>query len=1012
MLTNSNHDHTLVFEARIQAKIDHPNICKIYQVEQASSQNPHSYIVMQYIEGLSALKWLELQGGSIEPYHVIELMQKVCDGLQVLHAQGIIHRDIKPENIMLAEDQHLGLQPFVVDFGLANKDMPDKSPNNSKTVKGTPAYMSPEQWQNAKLDSRSDVYSIGATLYLLLTGTRPVPVDAPSAVNRFDHPNWLALPLDLQTIVRKCMNEQREKRYQSARELNQELQRYLAGEPIISLKNNRYWLKKKLLKYKWPVMLYTTLTLSVLTSGIWYQYQAHQQQTREQLIAKFSSKVENLDANVRLSKMTLPHDISQESQQWQQQIEQLQTEMKNIGDIAFGPGHYAIGRMYYTLQQYDQALEHLQMAWRSGFKQQRVAYNLALSHGAIYQRQKAITNNITSTTARSDKLQQLNNEHRQPAIKLLKQSLDNSPYQSFTQALLHYYQQDYPKALEQLTKTDDLPSWFYQHHVLRGDIMLSKTVKVGAAHIDKQVHQFAEQALKSYHIAAQIGRSDLQLKLKPVNVYLRLLNNSIYGKQDDFSALYHKATQVLEQAKVINANHPQIFAYQGRLFALLRKYQEQHSGDPLIASQHEIDNFKKAITLEPKNADLHIALGMAYTAKIKLLKQQDMPIEQLFPVALTTFAQVPENQKDYTYYNYIAALNHELAVHQAQKYASKTLAAPIERNVPQNEKYFGNAIASYQSAIDKKPDAIGAYLNLGLVYRDWSHWVEPTHAIDKFNRAITYYQQAKTLNPNHFVLNFNLTQSHNNLARINTFLAGNIEQNISDAQTYLNISQKLNPNHPFVMLESANLNTIIAIDQWQKGCPYQPWFDKAKADLEKALSASPNHTILRDGRAWIYALEQQVSYFAHHNTIVKTASFDTALTLSKDINSKKWQHHLLIALLNHQHHQFTPQAFNDLPIIPDAKLAFAEWLSQQQQFAKAETIFNSITRIFPSILWHYQLNHLQRWSQALSQSNQATTQTQIEQKTATLKQKLYRRYPALVADTNHNNTDNSCNITH
>jgi serine/threonine protein kinase len=125
MLTNSLVNQTLLVEARMQAKIEHPNICKIYQVEEANEANSNSYLVMQYIPGTSALQWLAQQGDLVQTAQVITLMQKVSDGLQAMHAQGIIHRDIKPDSIMFATDDENDLQSYMVDFGLANVDNDD-----------------------------------------------------------------------------------------------------------------------------------------------------------------------------------------------------------------------------------------------------------------------------------------------------------------------------------------------------------------------------------------------------------------------------------------------------------------------------------------------------------------------------------------------------------------------------------------------------------------------------------------------------------------------------------------------------------------------------------------------------------------------------------------------------------------------------------------------------------------------------------------------------------------------
>jgi serine/threonine protein kinase len=493
MLTRSVLNQTLLPEARMQAQIDHPNICKTYQVVEADENNSDSYLVMQYISGKTAHQWMQERSETVKPKQLITLMQKVCDGLQAMHARGIIHRDIKPHNIMFAVEGENGLEPYMVDFGLANIDKGTPNGQGKMAVEGTPSFMSPEQWKNDLLDCRSDVYSFGATLYQLLTGlkSRPACNDSDST-GQYDNPRWQILPEDIRAIVQKCMQPERENRYQSARELNKELQRFLTGEPVRSLPGKSYWLKKKILKNKWPALLVFVLSIGGISTGIWQQ---NQQQVREQLLTNFTSHVERLEADVQASKMSVRHDITLETAQWQQQIDTLKAQISSIGDNAYGPGHYAIGRMYYSLQQYDKALMHLQLAWENGFQQTRVAYNLALSHGAIYQQQKTIISNIRGGTTRRDKMSILNKQHRQPAINYLEQGMSDFPYQSFTKALLQYYQGEEDQALATLEQAQDLPSWFYQHHVLRGDIYLAKIRKAEATHNDEQMQSHSKLAL-------------------------------------------------------------------------------------------------------------------------------------------------------------------------------------------------------------------------------------------------------------------------------------------------------------------------------------------------------------------------------------------------------------------------------------------------------------------------------------------------------------------------------------
>jgi serine/threonine protein kinase/Tfp pilus assembly protein PilF len=216
----------LFVEARAAAKLDHPNICSVYEV---GEEEGRQFIVMQYLEG----ETLDVRA-SRNPLPLSEILtvaSQVADALAEAHAHTIIHRDIKPANIMLTRRG----QAKVMDFGLAKSisgtvDCDAKTQSvltTPGTILGTLPYMSPEQVRGEQLDARSDVFSFGVTLYELVSGKQPFASESaaatasailtrePASLGRFAS----ELPDELQRIVRKCLEKNREQRYQSARDL-------------------------------------------------------------------------------------------------------------------------------------------------------------------------------------------------------------------------------------------------------------------------------------------------------------------------------------------------------------------------------------------------------------------------------------------------------------------------------------------------------------------------------------------------------------------------------------------------------------------------------------------------------------------------------------------------------------------------------------------------------------------------------------------------------------------------
>ncbi|MCI0340408.1 MAG: protein kinase [Planctomycetales bacterium] len=161
-------------EARAAARLEHPNVVQVYQVGEHGGRH---FIVMQFVEGESLAAAIRREG-AIEPVRALRWMLDVSRGLAMAHEMGIVHRDIKPDNILVTRRG----EPKLADFGLAREVESQSEISQSGQVLGTPYYMSPEQCDAQPADGRSDIYSLGATLYHMLTGRRPFEADNPLQV--------------------------------------------------------------------------------------------------------------------------------------------------------------------------------------------------------------------------------------------------------------------------------------------------------------------------------------------------------------------------------------------------------------------------------------------------------------------------------------------------------------------------------------------------------------------------------------------------------------------------------------------------------------------------------------------------------------------------------------------------------------------------------------------------------------------------------------------------------------
>ena len=222
-------------EAQAAANLDHPGIVPIYEVGCLDEQH---FFSMGFVDGESLSK--RVAEGPLAPGEAAELTRLVAGAIEYAHSKGIIHRDLKPANVLLDSEGN----PKLTDFGLARQLGGDSQLTATGQVLGTPGYMPPEQAEGRtdELDKRADVYSLGAILYTLLTGRPPFQAatlvetlrqvcEQPPVGVRQLNPN---VPVDLETISHKCLEKDATKRYQSAQELVDELQRFLDGEPILA----------------------------------------------------------------------------------------------------------------------------------------------------------------------------------------------------------------------------------------------------------------------------------------------------------------------------------------------------------------------------------------------------------------------------------------------------------------------------------------------------------------------------------------------------------------------------------------------------------------------------------------------------------------------------------------------------------------------------------------------------------------------------------------------------------
>src|SRR5579862_9469393 len=240
---NSDVLHRFKQELILARKVTHRNVIRIFDLGDADGVK---FITMDYIEGTD-LKSLIREKGKFAPKEAKQIIVQVCNALEVAHAEGVIHRDLKPQNIMVDEQGKVS----VMDFGIARSMEMGGGMTQTGALVGTPEYMSPEQAKGEKVDARSDLFSLGIIFYELLTGCSAYKADTTMATLWKRTHEAVRPPVELEpgipravnNMVVKCLEIDRERRYQSVTEFARDLEAWEAGTSISAATPTQRWLR-------------------------------------------------------------------------------------------------------------------------------------------------------------------------------------------------------------------------------------------------------------------------------------------------------------------------------------------------------------------------------------------------------------------------------------------------------------------------------------------------------------------------------------------------------------------------------------------------------------------------------------------------------------------------------------------------------------------------------------------------------------------------------------------------
>jgi serine/threonine protein kinase len=431
------------FEAERQAlaMMDHPSIAKVFDAGVTGPANGCSgrpYFVMELVRGLPITEYCDVNNLSVRER--LELFASVCQAIQHAHTKGIIHRDIKPTNVLVTrQDDHPVVK--VIDFGIAKalgQQLTDKTLfTEFSQMIGTPLYMSPEQAQlsSSDIDTRSDIYSLGVLLYELLTGSTPVSKEqlrgaafdeirriireeepqkpstritaeltAPSiAVQRHTERDKLARLVrgELDWIVMKALDKDRNRRYETASGFATDIQRYLANEPVQASPPSAVYRLRKFARRYSGLVLAASLILLALVAGVigttWGLIRAEQQRAvMERQRDRARQAIETVLSDQAIDQLTREKKLRPEQEDFLSKLIQYYAESAEGGGATEQErsrqalAYFRIGRMNQILGRFQDSENAYRLA--VAIRRQLVAdfptqpqfrLDLALSHNAL-----------------------------------------------------------------------------------------------------------------------------------------------------------------------------------------------------------------------------------------------------------------------------------------------------------------------------------------------------------------------------------------------------------------------------------------------------------------------------------------------------------------------------------------------------------------------------------------------------------------------------------------------------
>ncbi len=832
-------------EAQVQARVEHENLCPIYEVGDVEG---HSYIAMQYVSGGSIKEIADL----LSPVDKVEIMVDVADALHAAHQTGLIHRDIKPANILVERNPGGSWHPYVVDFGIARDIDTPHELTVSGMVLGTPAFSSPEQvrGESSTLDRRTDVYGLGATLYWFLTGRSPyegayteilsdVADRDPVPPHRIDR----TIPVDLETIVLKCLEKEKDRRYDSARELSEDLRRFLAGEPIMARPATVFYKLGKRVRKHPRLVTAAVVTIAAFVALGLVSLRANLQTRRQAAVAQLlTERAREIESFARVAAMMPLHDRTQERDAIKGRMLAIENEMKRLGAISSGPGHYALGRGWLALHDYGAARHHLERAMEMGYDSPGVSYALGMALGRLYQRDLTIARRIENDELREARVTEIERDLRDPALVLLRSGEDTvveAP--QYAEALIAFYGGDLSEALDATRGAFRTEEWLYEAKLLEADILAEIAAGMRLnGDADGALSTLAE-ADAAYSLAAAIARSDPSIHEGQCALWTQIMDMRS-RRGEPVVEPFETAVEACDRALRIDPERADIHERLSHLYWRWADIVNDRGGSAEAFLRQAIASADRAIVLDPESVSAYVTKGGALTVSALDAMSRGEDPRATLELSVASFESA------------IAIDPSFVPAHDDLGYAWERMAR-YEMGVGLDPRpALDRAISAFRKAINLRPEYANAYNNSGIAL--WRRAIfklrtaaDPSADLDE---AVAAFDAAIARNPTYAYAFANRGLARRTMAVVR-FNGGHDPLQMLDlARNDLDASLALNPQIFWAYPEKTAIEILAARWAMREGLEPQVFLEAAARAANKALAVNPRNAVAYQSAAKVH----------------------------------------------------------------------------------------------------------------------------------------------------------------